>query len=192
VRGQDGWREPLPIDEPGSVMARLCDDLLAEDAIDVVCGRDSRGGLRVRSRRGAARLSLQGDTVRYAVEGADPFDYPALPAELSRRRALELTAATDYPDALVQLGQVFESPRTGDLIVSAAPGHDLRDGYERPPHVGSHGSLRREHMLIPLFVNHRLGPGPFRATDVYPTILAGLGLDVPSGLDGQPLPFAVS
>ncbi len=185
VKDPAGWDEPGTLDDPSPDLARLTEALLADPGVDVIMGRSRRGGVCVRSRRGAARLRLEGDAVDYAVDGADPFGYGPLPARMTRLEAITRTADTEYPDGPVQAAQLFESGRTGDIVVSARPGFDLRLGYEKPPHLGSHGSLHRDHMLVPLFVNHPLSPGPFRSVDVHPMVLAGLGLPVPPGIDGR-------
>lgn len=156
----------------------LMRDLVQESAIDLVFLRSREGGIKAVSRRGIARIRLDGERVRYAVETQDPFGYPALPNEMSTREALEKTFATDYPDAIVQAAQLFESPRTGDLVVTAALDHDLRDCWEIPEHHGSHGSLHKEHMLIPLWANRPvLDPAkPYRSVDAFAMIREHLAI----------------
>ncbi len=56
---------------------------------------------------------------------------------------------------------------------------DLRDRYEHPEHRGSHGSLHRDHMLVPLLTNHPI-PSPLRTADIFPTILKLMGKPIPS------------
>jgi hypothetical protein len=93
----------------------------------------------------------------------------------------------------VQLAQIFEAGRTGDLIVTSRPGCDLRSRYEIPEHHGSHGALHREHMAVPLLASHslpRLADGLCRTVDVYPTVLALMGMAVPNGIDGLSLAAA--
>ena len=77
-------------------------------------------------------------------------------------------------DALVdmdyQLGQIFKSSRSGDLIIAAKKGFDLRKDYEIPEHRGSHGALLREHMEIPICINKRFGKDLYRNEDVFSCI----------------------
>ena len=103
---------------------------------------------------------------------------------MTDRESLDLTYGTDYPDAPVQILQIFRSGRAGDLILSAAKGSDLRLRYEIHEHKSSHGSLHWEHMKVPLVSNVPLAPGPIRSVDVFPTVLKLLGHAVPREIDG--------
>ena len=83
---------------------------------------------------------------------------------------------TGYPDALVQIAQLFRTRRTGDLVISAAAGYDLRERFEWPHHFSSHGGLIRDHMLIPVASSVPLAEGPIRSADVATTVLDYLGV----------------
>jgi hypothetical protein len=52
---------------------------------------------------------------------------------------------SEYPDALGRLWSALESPHSGDVLVSATPGHEFVD-WGGSDHVGggSHGSLHRD------------------------------------------------
>ncbi|HEY0995005.1 MAG TPA: hypothetical protein VGD77_03340, partial [Gemmatimonadaceae bacterium] len=76
------------------------------------------------------------------------------------------------------------APRAGEMILSAARDWDFRAKWEPIPHVSSHGALHREHMLVPLLVNHPVAGLPRRTVDVMPSALTALGLPLPAGLDG--------
>jgi hypothetical protein len=190
VAGPGGFREPVFIDAPTPDFARLIDALLECASVDIIAGRDSSGAVIVKSARGTALIRSTDAGVTYEVDRADPFGFAPLPPAMTHAEALRYTAASDYPDAIVQLAQIFASPRTGDLVVSARLGHDLRARYEKPPHVGSHGSLHKEHMLVPLFTNVPIAPGPYRSVDVHPTVLARLGRPRPPHLDGVAIDLA--
>jgi hypothetical protein len=88
-----------------------------------------------------------------------------------------------YPDAPMQLLQLFRSGRTGDVIVIAEPGADLREAWETPEHKSGHGSLHGEHMRC-LVAANRSWQGPLRTTDLFPAVLEQLGHPVPAGIDG--------
>ena len=103
---------------------------------------------------------------------------------MSSREALEATIDTGHPDALVQIAQLFRTRRTGDLVISAAAGYDLRERFEWPHHFSSHGGLIRDHMLIPVASSVPLADGPIRSADVATTVLDYLGVPAPSGADG--------
>ena len=99
--------------------------------------------------------------------------------------AHEATRASAYPDALVQLVTLAGAERGGDVILSAAPGWDLRERYEPTPHRSSHGALHREHMLVPLLLSRPAIGTPRRTVDVYPSALRRLGRPMPDGLSGR-------
>lgn len=168
--------------------AGLLDWLLENPAIDILAERAEDDAIAVRSRRGAATLreiSVGGRRMlSYSVDGADPFGYQELPVELDHETALQATAGSDHPDGLLQLAQIFRSPRTGDVVVSAAHGHDLRLRYERPEHRSSHGALHAEHMNVPLAISTPLVEGPARTADVFSLVLSHLRIQEPPGVDG--------
>ena len=105
------------------------------------------------------------------LEGKDPFGYGGMPAEASDEQMLSATFDTDYPDAPYQLLRVFGSPRSGDMIVSARKGYDLRYRHEHPEHKSTHGSLHRDHMHVPLMMNTDIAAECVRTVDVFPAML---------------------
>jgi hypothetical protein len=121
----------------------------------------------------------------YRPLDGDPFGYDALPPELDSETALTATAGSDYPDGLLQLAQIFRSARSGDVIVSAAPGYDLREQYERPEHRSSHGALHAAHMNVPLAISLPIEDGPVRTADVFSMVLEHLQIAEPAGVDGR-------
>jgi hypothetical protein len=100
-----------------------------------------------------------------------------------------IAAAQDdpYPDAAVQLLDQFRAPRTGDLVIAAREGWDLRDRWEFPEHRAGHGSLVRSHMLVPLWASEPVPAGPVRSVDVFPALLDWLGEPIPPGICGEPV-----
>jgi hypothetical protein len=188
LKGPGKWAARPPVEEHLGRHPTLISDLLANDAVDHVIYRSAAGDTEVRSRRGAASIRLDDGHVEYRVHDADPFGYGPLPARMSRAEVLARTIDSDYPDAPLQVAQVFDSPRAGDLLISAAPGFDLRAGArERVEHRSCHGSLHREHMTVPFAINHPMVDRPPRSVDAFPTILSLLGREIPSGIDGQTL-----
>lgn len=165
--------------------AGLVDWLLDRPAIDIVAERLKDGAIGVTSRRGAATLRETGGRLSYVVAGADPFGYGPLPKSIDFESALTLTAETEYPDGLAQLAQIFRSRRTGDMVVSAAPGYDLRKRFERPEHRSSHGALHAAHINVPLAISTPLAAGPVRTADVFSIALEHLGIEEPPGVDGR-------
>jgi hypothetical protein len=96
---------------------------------------------------------------------------------------LEKTWNTNYPDGVVQLGQIFDDGRAGDVFVVAAD-----DAVFFRKKAATHGSLIKEDMLVPLLMR---GPdlktntaGPARTVDLYPTMLSWFGLKKDDNHDG--------
>jgi hypothetical protein len=186
LRGARGWSAPPDRDQVTTLYPGLIDGLLAEPATDVVITRARDDGwLNVESRRGRARLRETADrAIEYEVDGADPLGLPELPRRMTAQEALEATFDSDHPDGLVQIAQLYRSPRSGDVTVSAMPGYDLRERYERPEHLSAHGSLHTAHMTTPLAISTPISDGPLRTADLFPTVLDWLGRTKPTGIDG--------
>ena len=188
LRGEDGtWATRPSRDVIGQRHPGLIESLLEEPAVEIIATRgEGPGSLIVESKSGVADLAeaAGGGVIYSARDGRDPFGWDGVPAQMGSREALEETVDTDHPDALVQIAQLFRSGRTGDLIISANAGYDLRERFEWPHHFSSHGGLVRDHMLIPVASSVPLAAGPVRSADVATTVLDYLGVPAPSGVDG--------
>ncbi|HEX5409708.1 MAG TPA: alkaline phosphatase family protein [Gemmatimonadaceae bacterium] len=158
--------------------------LLERESVDIVMLPHSSARCEIRAPgRGAALLEHEGGRFAYRPMTGDPLGVG--PHE--RLTALEawcVSRDTDYPDSLVQIAHLAGAARSGDVILSAAPGWDFRAAYEPIPHASTHGALHRQHMLVPLLTNHAVRGTPRRTADVMPSALRVLGQEVPEGLDG--------
>lgn len=135
------------------------------------------------SRDGRARLAeLDGELIRYAPETGDVLGLGASPALRDDRDCLTHSYDRPFPDAPVQLLQLFRSPRAGDIAVVAEPGADLRDGWEIPAHRSGHGSLIAAHMRCLMALNQRVS-GTLRTTDAFALAAQHLGHALPAGID---------
>ena len=135
------------------------------------------------SREGRATLrSVDDGRIEYLPVSADVLRLGGGGVHTDRTW-LARTLDTAYPDAPVQLLQLFRSGRTGDLTVIAEIGTDLRLDWEIPEHRSGHGSLFAEHMRCLVAGNVRM-EGPVRTADLFPLILNYLGVAVPDGIDG--------
>ena len=101
-------------------------------------------------------ISDKESSIYYQPLENDPFDYSISEGLYDENQLLDLTYETNYPDAIIQLLQIFRSKRCGDLVLSANPGWDFRKKFEIPLHKSSHGSLRKEHMIVPLILNKKI------------------------------------
>jgi hypothetical protein len=181
VKSKDGWGRKSTFEE----LSSLVDNFIERPEIDIVTGLDEQGRSRIKSSKGEAITWLDPDgNINYQKINGDPFNYNGMPKKMSSEEALANSFNTEYPDALLQIIQLLEAPRTGDLVLSAAPGYDLRARHENPEHRSSHGALFRDHMLVPLVMNAKVNKEYLRTVDIFPTILSALGYPVPSNIDG--------
>jgi hypothetical protein len=159
--------------------------LLERESVDLVMLPDGNAGVEVRSRtRGSARITTSSDRFSYRSIDGDPLGVRCELEHVTAADAYDAFANTDHPDGAVQIAQLAASPRAGDIIVSAAPGWDFREKWEPIMHVSTHGSLHRDHMLVPLLVSRPVRATPRRTADVMPSALAALGLPAAQDLDG--------
>ena len=164
----------------------LAESLLGRDSVDILVLPNSPGHCEIRAPgRGTALLEHHVGRYSYHPVTGDPLGLGEH-ERLTAREAWCLSLDTNYPDALVQIAHLAGAARSGDMILSAAPGWDFRAAYEPIPHVSTHGGLHRAHMLVPLLLNHPVRATPLRTADVMPSALQVLGREVPAGLDGEP------
>lgn len=160
--------------------------LLARDSVDLMIIPVAPGSCEIHTQtRGHATMAWADSRISYTPVTGDPLGLGALD-RVTEDESYDLTYPTDYPDSLVQISRISDSPRSGEIILSAARNWDLRSKYEPIPHFSSHGALHREHMLVPLLMNRAVTAKPRRTVDVMPSALAALGLPIPEGLDGRP------
>ena len=162
------------------------DALLARDSVDLMILPTATGSCEIHSRdRGFSVLSWHRGKISYQPATGDPLGI-GTQHELGDEDAYQVTLESDYPDSLVQISRLSDSPRSGEIILSASRNWDFRAKYEPIPHTSSHGALHREHMLVPLLANHPWTVTPRRTVDVMPSALSALGIAIPPGLDGRP------
>jgi arylsulfatase A-like enzyme len=159
--------------------------LLARDSVDLMIVPTAPGGCEIHNReRGMARLGWSNGRISYTPATGDPLGI-GQQRDLTDTEAYDVTLASDYPDSLVQIARLADSPRSGEIILSASRNWDFRGKYEPIPHESSHGALHREHMLVPILMSRPPRSVPRRTVDVMPSTLKALGLPIPSGLDGS-------
>jgi len=148
----------------------------------VLEGRTWRCAVERRTRDGRLQYRLDALNTSDASDWMPP-PYAADPAVAAFVRAgwhdgrdwLDATCATDYPDLVPQVVEMFDTPRGGDLVVFASDGWALAG---REP--SGHGSCIAADMRVPF---HVLGPDLpaggrvrcARLVDMVPTVLDLIG-----------------
>ncbi len=162
----------------------LADLLLERPATDLVLLPHSPGRCEVRSRRGNAFIDMAAGKYSYRRGTGDPLgaggDITGTADE-----TYDALLHTDYPDGIVQVAHLSAAARSGDIMLSASPGHDFRARYEPIPHQSAHGALHRDHMIVPLLTNRPPARTPRRTTDVFASTVNALGLRPPERMDGR-------
>jgi len=161
---------------------------LAIDGVDLVMWleRDAhdapREGVISSPRHGELRFAPGGPVLdarggAWSVEGS----LAALAASVRDGRLL----APAYPDALARVWSALTCPTSGEVLLSAAPGHEFLD-WGGQAHVGggSHGSLHASDSLGALILTgvslSGRPPGQWAIRDVAPLVLRHFGLDASS------------
>lgn len=177
----DSWRDA--VDHEYLMEKKVIESLLQFRSIDILLSRTAQG-VMVQSDRGMAHIEQSNGKLVYQSLKGDPFGFSNLDPE---QDFYDQILDSDYPDAIMQAWQVMQSSRSGDLVVTSRIGHDLRDRFEIPEHFSSHGSLHREHMLIPILCNQEFETSsPKRSINIFPTMLDWMGIR-PEGfpIDGK-------
>jgi membrane protein YqaA with SNARE-associated domain len=161
----------------------LLDTLLATPGISLLGARANESGIIWASQNGALRAGRHGDLIHVSIEGQNPLGtHPE--GAFTTQELFERTFNDTYPDAVNQLFMLLTSARSGDIVVNAEPGFDLRLQHEFPEHHASHGSLHREHMQVPLMISVPLSVDKVSNCDIVPTVLDLCGKTPRKPLDG--------
>ncbi len=204
--GEHWWQRPTAeqIDRfacAGGAPRRSLPAVLAElPGTQLVMVRRGPDSVRVQDRCGTGvidRIRRQGRKLyRYRViEGTDPLGHASVGEAAALMDGghhdaeawLRATLQTPHPDAVVQLVELNDSVRNGDVTLFAHAGWDFAPGDR-----GGHGGLLRQEILVPwIWAGPDLPAGTSiaaaRTVDLMPTILhlIGRGEAAPAGLDGR-------
>lgn len=209
LRGARGWGHVPTLMDRSDVVEQLTGESLEERLIDhpgiaLVCARLAPDRVIVVGRDGAAlierrvvdgrreyrvgadageRCDVAGDVAFLGLQGSPELAAFVESGWHSSREWLAMTVDTPYPDFVVQVVEMFDSPRAGDVVIFAAGDWSFRkDG------LGGHGSACAADMLVPMYwAGPDLAPGGVvpqaRLVDVVPTLLELLGVQDVSGPD---------
>jgi len=163
-------------------------------------------GIVVQNRLGRGLIQRQGspaamlDQKQYSyrvIDGGDPLGYneglyknEVLSGEFHTAGTwLKETARSGYPDLPVQIMEMFDSRRAGDIVIFAAQGWNFDKHL-----IGGHGGVSPEDMLVPMiFAGPGIAPGSHIDTacvvDVAPTVIDMMDSDKLNGhrFDGHSL-----
>lgn len=208
------WKERLTYSDARRYRKRdgkeadVIDMLINLKAVDFVLVRDDDDGVdgqrkaRVINRKGETLITRteipgEGKFYKYEVlEGKDPLDladehqvrpYVKSGQFYEEKLWYEILEGEDYPDAVVQLCQIFDSPRAPTMLVSAAKYWSFNSRI-----IGKHAGLLEEEMIATFTFS---GPGipkkdikQARIVDMVPTVLTLMGQEYdPDKLDGKPV-----
>lgn len=146
-------------------MPRL-EGLWSDPAVDLVATRRSPGAVEVHRRGEHAVIAVAPRGISYRPATGNPLGIESF-EELCDDAVHERSCASAYPDGATQLRRLVLAERSGDLVISASPGWDLRRRYEPIDHVSSHGALHAAHMLVPLSGNRAFPGRPRRTSDLF-------------------------
>jgi Type I phosphodiesterase / nucleotide pyrophosphatase len=146
---------------------RLAERLADEPSADVILFRED--GVAV-ARRGGAEVRFAPENGGWRCEGD--------------RSVLD---ARDYPNALERAWRALDCPNAGDVLVSAAPGHEFADlGGSHHAGGGSHGSLLAGDSTVPVIAAGLDGTafanGDLNVTDIAPLVLDHFGVEAPASM----------
>jgi len=141
-------------------------DLLTHPAIDLVATMLNPTTVLVKRGTASAEIIIGHRRLSYCPLDGNPLGIEPFRDECEDS-VHERTQGTAYPDSVRQLARLVPAERSGDIVISASPGWDLRNHYEPINHVSSHGALHASHMLVPLVGNRLFENAPRQTADVY-------------------------
>lgn len=177
-----------PTSDPPPTATHLAEHLAALPAVQLAAVRAGANRVRLftRTGRGDIERRLVDGRKRYRYRSSDAPDALGLrthppAAKLidgqfhTRDQWLAATIATNAPDLIGQLPEMFDSHRSGQVVLFAAPNWDFS-----PRDIAGHGSILPDDMYVPMIL---AGPGipagaaidAGRTCDVMPTLLELLG-----------------
>jgi hypothetical protein len=139
--GRSAMAYVLDEDAREKLVPRAASDMRAIEGVDLAAHLHD-GEAVVTSERGELRFAAGGEL---ADERGECWSVEGDPATLELELADGGVTSTSYPDALGRLWSALHCPYGGDVLASAAPGHEFVD-WGGADHVGggSHGSLHRD------------------------------------------------
>jgi predicted AlkP superfamily phosphohydrolase/phosphomutase len=159
--------------------------LLKLKGIDLIIGKKDKNIIEVINKIGSGKITYTKENISYSFKDKDPLEINKTFKNISYNESLDKTINTKYPDIFQQLIDIFKAQRSGDLIVSASEGYDLRARYEFHEHHATHGALTRKQMLVPFLINKKINKKYIRTIDSFALMLKLLGKKLKAKVDGE-------
>ncbi len=200
VRHDGGFK---PLDDPAILHRFPTVAGGSVDLIELIRGLDATGLVIVRAGERRTRIYDRdgdwADVACYTVEqrdycsygagggSGDPLGYrsDAAAAKLLDGQPHSIfawrdaTATMPYPDAVIELAQIFHDGRAGDLFITTSDHYGFRKVK-----AGNHGGAQEGDMRVPLLIAGPSVPhgefGTARPVDLYPLALEWFGLSAPA------------
>ncbi len=158
-------------------------DLINRKEIGLVITRDHDKDIILSNSYGVGRLRRKGKLFSYEFDKNDPLNLE-LEGEFSLQSGLDFTIDSNFIDVFLQVSQIFEADRTGDLVVLTKENYDLREGitkkfwksFEWPLHKSGHGGLSQLQLTCPIAINQPLNIEYTRNLEIFQLILQLLGI----------------
>lgn len=205
AKGEKGWKDLPSLDRLRHFPAKdkqldLIKTILDQRETDWVAVRDGFDAVRIFKQDGEALIKIIPDSNKsfysYSYTGKDPLEFsqdpkltPFLKGNVfSKDQWFKATADALSPNGVVEIANLFQEPRMGDILILAKGPWGFRKEKS-----GTHGSLNRDDMHIPLWIGGPTVPhktfDQAKGVDLFPTVLEwfGFGPEEYKNQEGHPL-----
>ena len=191
IRGKDGWEARPGIGEMMHYPTKkgyinIIEELVRKGEIRFVVARNGYHNVEVFSKDGHATITYSSAMgkrwYRYTDKDGDPLKIRGSNARGMIGRFFDQETWGErlrdhiYPDAVVQLAQIFEDGKSGDIFVIPEQDYVF---YRKK--AATHGAIYREDMEIPVLMRGpgvKGGGGYIRPTDLFVEIASWFGMKV--------------
>ncbi len=132
--------------------AEVAEEIVRSTAQDFAFYRADDARIVGLAASGSFAFVRRGDRIRYEPGDADPLGYRKVGYRgewLEADEWLELTHALEHPYTPVRIVQLFDNPRTGDVVVSLNDGKPKAGPWVR---AGNHHGITSTDMTVPVLV----------------------------------------
>ncbi len=153
--------------------------------LDLILTRGEDDSVIITNEDASSRITKCSNQFKYEFDRNDPLKI-GIEGCFDLQSSFKFNIGTEYPDFLLQFTQIFDSKRTGDIVLIAKDNYDLRESYiqvkrfwhsyEWPQHQGGHGGISKSQFRIPIAINHEIKEKILRSIDLYAIILRLLGI----------------